>query len=126
MTEQVVITLPLPPRILSPNCPVGSFRGRMMRAAAAKKQKCLAQESAEDALRGARWKKASVQAIFYHTTKRRRDDVNALASLKAAYDGVILAGLLPDDDREHLRTTGAEFKIDKDWPRVELVFTREE
>lgn len=123
--ERIRIILPLPPRILSPNCPIASFRGRMMRAAAAKKQKRIAKESAEDAMRGERWQKASVKAVFYCKTKRRRDDVNALATLKASYDGVIEAGLLPDDDRDHLRTEGAEFRIDKEWPRVELIFTRE-
>lgn len=125
-SEQVVIVIPLPPRVLSPNCPVASFRGRMMRAAAAKKQKRLAMEATEDAARGVRWKRASVKAVFYHKTVRRRDDVNHLAMLKSAYDGVIQAGLLPDDDRDHLRTEGAEFVVDKDWPRVELTFTREE
>lgn len=125
-SDTVTIVLPLPPRILSPNCPVGSFRGRMMHAAAAKKQKKLAKESTEDAMRGERWERASVRAVFYHKTKRRRDDVNALASLKSAYDGVVLAGLIPDDDREHLRTEGAEFAIDKEWPRVELIFTKEQ
>lgn len=125
-SEQVVIVLPLPPRILSPNCPVGSFRGRMMRASAAKKQKELARRSAEEAANGMRWLRASVKAVFFHKTVRRRDDVNALAMLKSAYDGVILSGLLPDDDREHLRTEGADFAIDKDWPRVELTFTRVE
>lgn len=98
----------------------------MMHAAAAKKQKKLAKESTEDAMRGERWERASVRAVFYHKTKRRRDDVNALASLKSAYDGVVLAGLIPDDDREHLRTEGAEFAIDKEWPRVELIFTKEQ
>lgn len=124
--EQVVIVLPLPPRVLSPNCPIGSFRGRMMRAAAAKKQKEAARKSAEEAAYGMRWERASVRAVFYHKTVRRRDDVNALAMLKAAYDGVVLSGLLPDDDRSHLRTEGADFKIDKEWPRVELIFTRED
>ena len=124
-SEQIVIVLPLPPRILSPNCPVASFRGRMMRAAAAKKQKRLAIEATEDAARGVRWEKASYCARFFHKTHRRRDDVNHLAMLKAAIDGVVLAGLLPDDDRDHLHATGAEFLVDKEWPRVELTFTRE-
>lgn len=125
-SEQIVVTIPLPPRILSPNCPVGSFRGRMMRAAAAKKQKRLAKASAEDAMRDSPgWLRASYKAVFWHKTARRRDDVNHLAMLKSAVDGVIEAGLLPDDDREHLRVTGAEFAIDKEWPRVEIVFTKE-
>ena len=73
-----------------------------------------------------RWEKCAVEAVFYHKNRRRRDDVNHLAMLKPAYDGVVLAGLVPDDDREHLRTIGAEFRVDKKNPRVELVFTRVE
>lgn len=124
-SEQVVIVLPLPPRVLSPNCPIASFRGRMMRASAAKRQKESARKATDEAANGMAWQRASVKANFYHKTVRRRDDVNALAMLKAAYDGVILAGLLPDDDRSHLRTEGAEFFLDKKCPRVELIFTRE-
>ena len=71
------------------------------------------------------WERAEVEARFFHKTERRRDDVNHLAMLKPAYDGIVLAGLLPDDDREHLRTTGATFAVDPAAPRVELHFTRE-
>lgn len=123
--SEVVVVLPFPPRVLSPNCPIGSFRGRMMRAAAAKKQKALAKASAEDAMRGERWERATYRATFFCKTKRRRDDVNHLAMLKSAIDGVIEAGLLPDDDRQHLRVTGADFEVDAEWPRVEIVFTKE-
>lgn len=72
------------------------------------------------------WSAASVRAVFYHSTIRRRDDVNHLAMLKPAYDGIVQAGLLPDDDREHLETTGCDFRTDKKYPRVELIFTRKE
>lgn len=124
--ESVVIVLPLPPRILSPNCPAGTRGGRFARAAAAKRCKRLAHEQAHEAAHGMSWTRASVSAAFYHATARRRDDVNHLAMLKAYYDGVILAGLLPDDDRDHLRTAGATFHVDRACPRVELTFTREE
>ena len=123
--EQVTIILPLPPRVLSPNCMVGSFRGRMMHAAATKKQRRTARESAEDAIRGEHWTRASMKAIFYHKTKRRRDVLNSLASLKGAIDGIVDAGLLPDDNANCLRSEGAEFAIDTEWPRVELIFTKE-
>jgi len=122
---QVVVVLPLPPRILSPNCPAGTRGGRFARAAAAKRYKQLAESATVEAAAGMAWEKCAVEALFYHKTARRRDDVNHLAMLKPAYDGVVLAGLIPDDDREHLRTTGAEFRVDKKNPRVELVFTRE-
>ena len=126
MKESVVIILPLPARILSPNCPAGTRGGRFARAAAAKRYKRLALLATEEAANGMTWERATILARFYHKTKRRRDDVNHLAMLKSAYDGVVMAGLLPDDDREHLRTIGAEFYIDKKNPRVELVFTRED
>ena len=125
MKESVVIVLPLPSRILSPNCPAGTRGGRFARAAAAKRYKRLALLATEEAANGMTWERATILARFYHKTKRRRDDVNHLAMLKSAYDGVVMAGLLPDDDREHLRTIGAEFFIDKKNPRVELIFTRE-
>ena len=125
MNESVVIVLPLPARILSPNCPAGTRGGRFARAAAAKKYKRAAFFATLDAARDMHFDKANVLAKFYHKTKRRRDDVNHLAMLKSAYDGVVDAGLLPDDDREHLRTVGAEFFVDTKNPRVELIFTRE-
>lgn len=125
MKESVVIVLPLPSRILSPNCPAGTRGGRFARAAAAKRYKRLALLATEEAANGMTWERATILARFYHKTKRRRDDVNHLAMLKSAYDGVVMAGLLPDDDREHLRTIGAEFYIDAKNPRVELIFTRE-
>lgn len=124
-SEKVIIVLPLPPRVLSPNCPSGTRGGRFARAAAAKRYKQLAESATVEAAAGMRWEKCAVEALFYHKTARRRDDVNHLAMLKPAYDGVVLAGLIPDDDREHLRTTGARFFMDKKNPRVELVFTRE-
>ena len=96
-----------------------------MHAAATKKQRRIAKEAAEDAIRGEHWEKASVLAIFYHKTKRRRDALNSLASLKGAIDGIIDAGLLPDDNANYLRSEGAEFAIDTEWPRVELIFTKE-
>lgn len=123
--EQVVIVLPLPPRVLSPNRPAGTRGGRLARAAAAKRYRQLAESAAAEAAAGMRWGKCAVEAVFYHKNRRRRDDVNHLAMLKPAYDGVVSSGLIPDDDGEHLRTAGARFGVDRENPRVELVFTRE-
>lgn len=95
----------------------------MRKARAAKRYRRLAQEAAE-AIGAGPWNHATVMATFYHKTKRRRDDVNHLAMLKAAYDGVVDGGLLVDDDVEHLQTVGAVFQIDRQHPRVELLFTR--
>ncbi len=125
MTESVTIILPLPPAVLSPNRPAGTRGGRFARAAAAKRYRRLARCAAEDTqITTGPWECATVSAAFYHKTARRRDDVNHLAMLKSAYDGVVDAGLLMDDDSEHLTTLPARFEIDRDCPRVELTFTR--
>lgn len=122
--ETIVIALPLPNRCLSPNFPCASLKGRFMRAAAAKKQRRMAKDATESAAAGAMWEAATIRAVFYHTKERRRDDVNALAMLKSAYDGIVDAGIIPDDDARHLTTTGAEFRIDRRCPRVEIFVTR--
>ena len=41
-------------------------------------------------------------ATFTYRDRRRRDDHNLGPTLKALIDGVVAAGLLPDDDHDHL------------------------
>jgi len=123
--ESFIITLPLPPSILSPNRPTGSIGGRMRRAKATERYRKLARRAAEaEMVESGPWQKATVKAAFYHGVDRRRDDVNHNAMLKPAYDGVVDAGVLVDDDHKHLTTLPAEFRIDRDCPRVELLFER--
>lgn len=122
--EEAVIILPLPPRCLSPNCPIASKRGRIMRAVAAKKQKQLTIDAVKALCIDEPWEFATIEVVFFCKTQRRRDDVNHLAMLKSAYDGCVAGGLLIDDDREHLQTLGCRFEIDKKNPRVELILTR--
>ncbi len=134
--ESVVIILPLPAKVLHPNCTVATMGGRFMKAGATKRYRRLARLAVADTeypmdlpnsfTSGPLWKKASVKTIFYHKTKRKRDEDNAKGSLKAAFDGVVDSGLILDDDSEHLTHERPEFKIDKEHPRVELTFTRME
>lgn len=122
--ETAIIVLPLPVRLLSPNCPAGSYGGRIGKAVAARKYREAAKREALALGIEGTWRKASVSVSFFHAQDRRRDDVNSLAMLKPAYDGVVDSGLLEDDDSRHLVTTGASFHIDKKNPRVELRFER--
>ncbi len=125
MNETVTIILPLPNRVLHPNHPVISHGGRMKKAAAAKRYRRLARQATEENnVATAPWQLASIKAHFYHKTSRRRDDVNSMQSLKSAYDGIVDAGLLVDDDSEHLKTLTPEFHKDTVFPRVELIITR--
>ena len=70
------------------------------------------------------WARATVAAVFFHSQKRKRDDVNHLAMLKPAYDGLVDAGLLAGDDSERLTTLSPTFRIDRKHPRVEITVTR--
>jgi hypothetical protein len=119
------IILPLPSGLLSPNCPPASVGGRFARVNCIKKYKRLAKEGAEALqIETGPWSRATIKATFYHKTARRRDDVNHMQMLKPAYDGIVEAGLLVDDCSEVLTTLPAEFHLDREFPRVELVLTR--
>lgn len=124
-TENVTIVLPLPIQVLQPNCTVGSFGGRMLKASAIKRYRaltCLAVES--ECVETMPWGKVVVQAKFFYKDKRKRDQDNAMGSLKAAYDGIVDSGLVADDDYKHMKRTYMDFGIDKKHPRVELTITR--
>ena len=123
--ESVTIVLPLPKKVLSPNCAVATPGGRFAKAAAVKRYRQLACEAvkAED-IETAPWKKAAVAAKFYFQTNHRRDQDNAMASLKAAYDGIVDAGLVIDDDYEHMERKMPLFENDPIHPRVELIIMR--
>jgi hypothetical protein len=126
-TESITIILPLPGKCLQPNETIGSFGGRMMKAAATKKYRRLACEAVEaEQVETMPWELVTVQANFFHACKRRRDQDNAMGSLKAAYDGIVDSGLVADDDYEHMRRGVPTFGHDTKSPRVELIITRSE
>ena len=125
-TETITIVLPLPPQCLSPNRTHATRGGRFKTAAASKKcRKQARKASIEQQIADTPWAFASVRATFYHKQIRRRDDVNHLAMLKPAYDGIVDAGILLDDDANHLQTLPPRFKIDKKTSRVELTLKKE-
>ena len=99
----VTITLPYPPPALSPN----SRCGWRAKAAAVKayRYECKVETlnfyyAAYGTAR--EWKKPvapiEVTITFILIDKRRQDWDNLLASFKAGIDGIVDAGLLPDDD----------------------------
>ncbi|MCP4900023.1 MAG: RusA family crossover junction endodeoxyribonuclease [bacterium] len=126
MTEEVVwIALPLPNKVLQPNETVGSIGGRMMKAAAIRRYRRLACEAVTEALLDSMpWLQCRVEAKFYFKDSRRRDQDNAMGSIKAAYDGIVDAGLVHDDDYERMKRGEPKFSVDKLFPRVELTISR--
>ncbi len=125
ITESIIIILPLPGGILSPNSTVGSIGGRFAKAGAIKKYRRITKETVEaECIETAPWSKMSVRAVFYFRDNRLRDPDNAIGSLKAAYDGIVDSGLITDDDWERMEREKPMFNIDKKHPRVELIITR--
>ena len=125
MQEQLTISLPLPVRVLQPNCTIATYGGRMKKAAATKRYRWLTRRAVQDEqIETGPWEKVGVTAEFFFRDGRRRDQDNAMASLKAAYDGIVDSELVPDDDFKHMRREAPNFSVDKINPRVELTITR--
>ena len=125
-SESVIVILPLPAKVLQPNCTIGSIGGRMMKASASKRYRRLACEAVQDEqIESAPWSVVGVKATFYFKNKIPRDQDNAVASIKAAYDGIVDSGLVSNDDYAHMKREMPEFFVDKENPRVTLEITRQ-
>lgn len=116
----LTITLPLPPRALSPNGRPHHFE----KAREAKKRRNLAMVLTLAAL-PAGWKprfpSASVEIVRYSKVRRRRDSDNLISSEKNSIDGVVDSGFLADDDQiTHLPPRKL---IDRQNPRIEIHIT---
>ncbi len=123
--ESFRIALPVPVKVLSPNCTIGSIGGRFMKASAIKKHRKLAKEAIEDAeIESMPWECVIVEALIYYATKRKRDDDNAMGSLKSYYDGIVDSGLIADDNIFNMKRSMPELLSDSKSPRVEIILTR--
>ncbi len=89
------MTLPLPPKVLSPNarCHWG-VKSRAVKAYrwAARLIAMSQWDSTRDPLG-----EADIVCVFHFKDKRRRDRDNLLASMKSAFDGIADAGVVSDD-----------------------------
>ena len=108
------ITLPLPSRNLSPNARVHWSKLALFKGSA---RRLAALETWNQYMIGAPFK--GYRLDFYWPTKRRRDKDNAAAMCKAYLDGV--ADCTGQDDSEW-EFYGVRFAIDKENPRLEIVF----
>ena len=121
MNETITIILPIPKAILSPNAR-GSWQAKAGATKRARKLACDAVTALE--LDSTPWPALEASEAFFFSTNRRRDERNAVAKLKAYYDGFTDAGLMLDDDFETLSHGKPTFDLDKINPRVEITLTR--
>lgn len=122
--EQVLISLPLPdPKLHAHN--TGNWRAKAPAIKALRNEAGLMCLMAQKG-RKAKWNRATVTYRFFFKDNRKRDSSNCVQSMKAAIDGVVDSGLIPDDCWQVLTVAGVECGIDRDNPRTELVFDRVE
>jgi hypothetical protein len=118
----ISITIPLPPRCLSPNGRVHWAK----KAKATKEHRTSSFYDAREALNGRTppgWLKASLRVVAYFPNRRMPDPTNFMASLKAAEDGIADAGIIVND--RALWPERPVFRVDKMNPRVELTISAE-
>lgn len=116
------VTVPIPPRGLSPNSRVHWSR----KATLTKKYRTECFLAASYAVNHGpeamkprpEWESATIWIFWFHRTKNRPDPDNAKATLKAAIDAIVDAGILADD--KHVTYPPIEFSKDADNPRVEF------
>lgn len=94
----ITITIPLPPRTLSPN---GRSHWRT-KASAVKKYRADAKLAAihamnEIGINPPQWDRATAEITVYKRTAHKGDSDNTTASLKAAFDGIADAGVIAND-----------------------------
>ncbi len=112
MDRLVVNISSLPPKEVSPNYH-GSLRAKMR---ATKLWREAAYFYARQACPGEfpNFDKAVVRITFQVPSHAYiKDDDNAIASMKAALDGCVLAGIVVDDSPEHLRLLQIMWQVDK-------------
>ena len=109
----IVVSIPmLPPKEVSPNYH-GELRARMR---ATKAWREAAYYCARNACPGVfpNYEKAVVRVTYQVPSQVYiKDDDNAIASVKPALDGCVLAGIVCDDSPEHLRILQVVWDIDK-------------
>ena len=75
-------------------------------------------------IEGTPWDKVLIKAQFFYGTERRRDQDNAMFSLKPMYDGIVDSGLVVDDTPEHMKREIPVLLVDRNFPRVEIMIER--
>jgi len=117
------ITMPIPPLALRPN---GRPHWRV-KAKATQLFRRLAYLKSNQAIGfrlPPRWERATVQCDFYFKTVRHLDPDNAIASMKAAFDGMADAGFVGND--RNLWPTRPTMSKDAKNPRVEITISQEQ
>lgn len=118
--KSITITLPLPDGSMS-----GHARGNWhSKAATTKRMRRDANVEALHITQGnVKYQKAVVSLAFYVGTNRRRDILNLANGCKPMIDGIVDAGIIPDDDWKVMRIGAITCELDREHPRVDITIT---
>lgn len=116
MTQAVTIRLPLPSSDLTAQRNVGHWA----KASATKRHRAWARLAALKH-RGVHMPRARITYRFYFPDRRARDTANYIYRCKPYVDGIVDAGLIPDDKWTVLELGQPVVGVDRSDPRVELV-----
>lgn len=124
VTDSIVFTLPVPDAKTG-----GNNRGHWAathkarkRAALEAKQVCNS-ERVKAGVREETWPLVTITVDWYGWNRPDRD--NALSRCKPYIDGIVAAGLIPDDGPEHVRSVQVRrVEVDRRDPRVEITVER--
>lgn len=117
MPDTLTVTLPFPPAPHGQN----KREHRRVKAARVKANRTATKLEAESAVDGRKWEAATMK-IFVFFPNRSSDILNVIEDIKADIDGVTDTKLIPDDNWTRLFPIIAPPELDKDNPRIELVF----
>jgi len=96
----------LPPKECSPN-----WRGHWAQRSEA--SKAFKEAVFYLAPKDVRFEKARLDLTFVFKDKRRRDEDNLRSRFKPGQDALVIAGLIPDDNRRYLVMGDIEVEVDK-------------
>lgn len=112
MRDRLEITLPFPPRELSPNSRDGWWL--KSRVARQYREDCawLAVEARNKAgITRSLPTPVTASVVFVVKDRRKRDSDNLLASFKAGIDGIVNSGLLIGDDHERFKIASVTVEV---------------
>ena len=125
MADQIQITIDLPdPKLWANRNSHWRAKGPIAKAYRQAANIAMSLEMVKRCIPVGEWECASLSMEFLFKDKRRRDVFNAAQAMKAAIDGCIDAGLLPDDDWKHLTGGSLYGDVDRENPRVIMSFQR--
>lgn len=114
----MIIVLPLPHPNLNPNRKCHFMKKARHTKKARRDAKLAATHSMYILREPPRWRAATAQCRFYFRKSCGQDGDNALASVKAYFDGITDAGVWVND--KYVRHLETEIHFDKSDPRVEI------